>query len=89
MNRTLVEKVRCMLSHARLSKIFWAEVVNYASHLINRLPATRIGGNMPMEVWYGKPVTNYDWLHVFGCLAYFNVTESKLDSRAKKTYYWL
>ena len=38
MNRTLLEKVRCMLSNAGLGKQFWAEAVMYASHLINRLP---------------------------------------------------
>ena len=87
MNRTLVTKVRCMLSHAGLSKAFWAEAVIYASYLVNRLPAAGIGGKTPMEVWSGKPVTDYDWLHVFGCSAYFHVTESKLDPRAKKAIF--
>ncbi|KAE8719078.1 hypothetical protein F3Y22_tig00109978pilonHSYRG00092 [Hibiscus syriacus] len=43
MNRTLVEKVRCMLSNARLGKEFWAEALVYACHLVNRLPSTAIG----------------------------------------------
>ncbi|KAM1413627.1 hypothetical protein ACFX2I_005509 [Malus domestica] len=38
LNRTLLEKVRCMLSQSGLSKSFWAEAVNYACHIINRLP---------------------------------------------------
>ncbi|GFZ19218.1 hypothetical protein Acr_27g0009570 [Actinidia rufa] len=87
MNRTLVTKVRCMLSHAGLSKAFWAEAVSYASHLVNRLPAAGIGGKTPMEVWSGKPISDYDYLHVFGCSAYFHVTESKLDPRAKKAIF--
>ena len=39
MDRTLQEKVRCMLSNTGLGKQFWAEAVIYASHLINRLPS--------------------------------------------------
>ena len=50
MNRTLVTKVRCMLSHAGLSKAFWAEAVNYGSHLINILPTIRIDGKTPTKV---------------------------------------
>ena len=53
MNRTLLEKVRCMLSNAGLGKQFWAEVVMYASHLINRLPSTALNGKTPLEVWSG------------------------------------
>ena len=38
MNRTLLEKVRCMLFQAKLGIEFWAEVVTYVSHIINCLP---------------------------------------------------
>ncbi|KAA3477608.1 integrase [Gossypium australe] len=34
MNRTLLEKARCMLSNAGLRKEFWAEAVNLASYLL-------------------------------------------------------
>ena len=65
----------------------WEEAENYASHLINRLPAVEIGGKTPMEVWFNKPATDYDLLHVFGCLSYFYLIESKLDLRAKKAIF--
>ncbi|KAH9794794.1 Integrase catalytic domain-containing protein [Citrus sinensis] len=42
MNRTLLEKVQCMLSNAGLDKKFWAEAMSYASHLINLLPSAAI-----------------------------------------------
>ena len=87
MNRTLLEKVRCMLSNVELGKEYWAEPVIYASHLINRLPSTAIDGKIPLEVWSGKPVMDYDFLHVFGCPAYYHVKESKLDPRAKKSLF--
>ncbi|GMI79054.1 hypothetical protein HRI_001574700 [Hibiscus trionum] len=87
MNRTLLEKVRCMLSNAGLGKPFWAEAVTYAGHLINRLPSSAIGGKTPLEVWSGVPATDYDSLHVFGSTAYYHVKESKLDPRAKKAIF--
>ncbi|KAE8708956.1 hypothetical protein F3Y22_tig00110332pilonHSYRG00622 [Hibiscus syriacus] len=87
MHRTLLEKVRCMLSNTGLGKAFWTEAVTYAGHLINRLPSSAIGGKTPLEVWSGKPATDYDSLHVFGSTSYYHVKESKLDPRAKKAFF--
>ena len=87
MNRTLLDKVRCMLSNAGLGKEFWAEAVTYAGHLINRLPSGAIGGKTPLEKWSGEPAKDYDSLHVFGSTAYYHVKESKLDPRAKKAIF--
>ena len=87
MNRTLVEKIRCMLSNAGLGKQFWGEAVTYARHLVNRLPSTALDGKTPLEKWSGKPATDYDSLHVFGSTAYYHVKESKLDPRAKKALF--
>ena len=60
MNRTLLEKVRCMLSNAGLGKEFWAEAMTYACHLINRLPSTAIADRIPLELWSGQPVYDHD-----------------------------
>ena len=87
MNRTLVEKVRCMLSHSGLSKTFWAEALSYATHIVNRLPASALDGKTPKEVWSGELVSDYDSLRIFGCPAYYHVKESKLDPRAKKSIF--
>ena len=38
MNRTLLEKVRCMLSNSGLSNDFWAEAASTACYLVNRSP---------------------------------------------------
>jgi len=40
MNRTLVESARAMLAHANLSKMYWAEAVNTAAFLRNRVLTT-------------------------------------------------
>ncbi|KAG9458815.1 hypothetical protein H6P81_003323 [Aristolochia fimbriata] len=87
MNKTLVEKVRCMLSNAGLGRKFWVEAVTYAQHLVNHLPSSAIGGKTPLEVWSEKPATDYDSLRIFSSIAYYHVNESKLDPRAKKALF--
>jgi len=78
MNRTLLEKIQCLLSNARLAKSFWVEALTYASHLINMLPSSAIGGNTLMEVWSEKAVQGYDMLKIFGCPAYYHVVVIKI-----------
>uniref|UniRef100_A0A2N9I8X0 Integrase catalytic domain-containing protein n=1 Tax=Fagus sylvatica TaxID=28930 RepID=A0A2N9I8X0_FAGSY len=56
MNRTLLEKVRCMLSQANLGKEFWAKAVSYACQIINRLPAAANEGKTPLQVEFETPV---------------------------------
>ncbi|KAH9716238.1 Integrase catalytic domain-containing protein [Citrus sinensis] len=87
MNRTLLEKVQCMLSNAGLDKKFWAEAMSYASHLINRLPFTAIRGKTHIEMLSEKHAQDYDSLRIFGCPAYYHVKDGKLDPRARKTIF--
>ena len=51
-NRSLLEKVRWLLSNAGLDKSFWAEAIVYASHLING--STAIGGKLHWKFGLGK-----------------------------------
>jgi len=83
-NRSLLEKVRCLLSNARLDKSFWAEAIVYASHLIDRLSSTAIGGKTPLDIWSGGAAQDYDLLRVFENPAYFSTKDSKVNLRAKK-----
>ena len=76
-----------MLYNAGLDKEFWVMVVTYACHLINRLPSTSTDDRIPFEAWSGQPVSDYDYLHIFGSTAYYHVKESKLDLRAKKAIF--
>jgi len=57
-NRTLLEKIWCLLSNSGLNKSFWAEARTYVSHLINRLPSSAIRGTTPM--WLDKAATEYE-----------------------------
>ncbi|KAG8502990.1 hypothetical protein CXB51_000989 [Gossypium anomalum] len=52
MNRTIMEKVRYMLSNANLSKLFWAKAASTACFLINRSPPVAIEKKTPQEVKY-------------------------------------
>ncbi|KAL9414473.1 hypothetical protein AB3S75_042861 [Citrus x aurantiifolia] len=48
-----------------------------------RSPSSTIGFKTPEELWKGKP-SNYQNLRVFGCPAYLDIKQGKLDARALK-----
>ncbi|GJT63916.1 retrotransposon protein, putative, ty1-copia subclass [Tanacetum coccineum] len=83
MNRTLLNKVRCLLIQSDLPDSFWAEVTVTAAYLINRSLSTALEKKIPMDLWSGHPV-NYDMLRIFGCVAYSHVNQGKLKPRAIK-----
>ncbi|GKV22443.1 hypothetical protein SLEP1_g32316 [Rubroshorea leprosula] len=86
MNRTLMERARCMMSTAKLGKEFWAEAVNTTCYLINRSPTVSLNMKTPEEVWSGKPA-NYSFLRIFGCDAYVWVPmekRTKVDKNSKR-----
>eukprot|EP00795_Rhopilema_esculentum_P007998 gene7998-biopygen1703 len=85
MNRTLVESAKAMMNHAGLSKTFWAEAVNTAAYIRNRV-ITSASGQTPYEKWYGKP-PDVSHFRVFGCIAYAHIPEAerrKLDKKANR-----
>ncbi len=83
MNRTLVDKTRCLLVNSKLPKSFWAEAVNTTCYLVNRSPSAAIGFKTPKEVWSGRPV-NYENLRIFGCPTYVHINQGKFDARVLK-----
>jgi len=78
MNCSLLEKVRYLMSNAQLDKSFWVKGLEYASHLMNLLSSTAIGGKTLLDIWSGGAAQDYSLLRVFGCLIYFSVTVSNL-----------
>ncbi|GKA55243.1 retrotransposon protein, putative, ty1-copia subclass [Tanacetum coccineum] len=63
-------------------------IENQTGRKIKRLqlpqaPATAIDCKTPIEVWTGKPA-DYSKLRVFGCPAYYHVSDGKLNPRANK-----
>ena len=83
MNRTLIERVRCMLNAAGLGKQFWGEALKTACYLINRSPSTALNFKTPQEYWTGQP-PGIDHLRIFGCTAYAHIRQDKLEPRALK-----
>ena len=87
MNRTLIEKAKAMIVHAGLPKFYWAEAVNTAVYITNRIPTQALDGNItPFEKWYSRKPDLAN-LKVFGCVAYAHVPKqfrTKLDNKAVK-----
>lgn len=86
MNRTLIERVRCLLSHAKLPKTFWAEALSTVVHVLNLSPCSPLKFDIPERVWTGKDVS-YDHLRVFGCKAFVHIPKderSKLDVKTRQ-----
>ena len=50
MNRTIVEKVICMLRTAKLPKSFWGAAVLTTCYLINRSPSASLEFDVPEKV---------------------------------------
>lgn len=65
MNRTVVEKAKCMLFDSNLDNSYWAEACNMAVYLINRSVCSVFKDKTPEEVWCGKKV-EVSHLRIFG-----------------------
>lgn len=76
MNKTIVEKVRCMLKMSDLPKSFWAKAVKTAVYLINRSPSIPLGLDIPERTWKECDPT-YSHLRVFGCKTYMDVPKEQ------------
>jgi transposase InsO family protein len=85
MNRSLVEMARCMMYHEDVDKKWWAEAVNTAAWIINRIPNS-VTVKTPYEIVHRtKPQLKN--LKVFGALGYAHIPDEKrrkLDAKAFK-----
>ena len=54
MNRTILNKVRCLLKDSNLPKKFWAEAISSACYQINKSPSSTINFRIPKQLWSGK-----------------------------------
>lgn len=87
MNRSLLEKARCMINNAQINTMFWGEAILTACFLLNRSPTSSLQEPItPAEMWY-KYKPNVAHFKVFGCTAYTLVParkRTKLSSKSKK-----
>ena len=74
-NRSIVERAKCMLFEAGLSKAFWAEAVSTAVYLLNRSP-THGHDVTPEEAWSGRK-PNLSHVRVFGTKAMVFIPKQK------------
>ena len=79
-NRTLMDMVRSMMSHASLPMSFWGYALETAAYTLNRVP-TKTVDKTPYELWFGKK-PNLSYLKIWGCDAYVkNENSNKLATR--------
>ncbi|GJS93721.1 retrovirus-related pol polyprotein from transposon TNT 1-94 [Tanacetum coccineum] len=65
-NRTLIEAARTMLANSKLPITFWAEVVNTACYVQNRVLVIKPHNKTPYELFLGrKPALSF--MRPFGC----------------------
>lgn len=76
MNRTLIERAKCLLLNSRLRKDFWAEAVCTAAYIINRSPTRALDYRTPEELWSGKK-PNLEHMRVFGCPAMVHIPKQR------------
>lgn len=87
LNRTLVEHARAMLLARNMPKFLWAEAIDYATWLKNRLPSRATPGHTPYEL-VNKSKPNLAAAHEFGCKVYVHSPEGgKLEARAKESIF--
>lgn len=82
MNRTLVEMAKCMLFDADLPKRFWAEAINMAAYIQNRI--LKANELIPYEVFFEKKVS-FSNLKIFGTPVMVHVPKQKRKKWDRKS----
>lgn len=86
MNRTLIERAKCMILNANLQNCYWAEAIATAAHIINRSPTRALNNITPEEVWTNKK-PDLSHLRIFGCKAMVHIPKEcrqKLDKKSRE-----
>ncbi|GJZ78285.1 putative ribonuclease H-like domain-containing protein [Tanacetum coccineum] len=88
-NRTLIEADRTMLADSKLPTTFWAEVVNTACYVQNRVLVTKPHNKTPYELFLGrKPALGF--MRPFGCpVIILNAIDhlGKFDGKANEGFF--
>ena len=86
LNRTILDKARCLLFQAQMSKEYWSEAVLVAAYLYNYTPHSAIDYSTPYQARFDeKP--NIGHIRIFGSLVYSKISNiKKLDEKSKKGY---
>ncbi|GJV52503.1 putative ribonuclease H-like domain-containing protein [Tanacetum coccineum] len=87
-NRTLIEAARTMLADLLLPIQFWAEAVNTACYVLNRVLVTKPQMKTPYEILMGRS-PNISFMRPFGCpLTILNTLDQlgKFDGKSEEGY---
>nr|GEY80768.1 hypothetical protein [Tanacetum cinerariifolium] len=88
-NRTLIEVARTILADAKLPVTFWAEVVNIACYVQNRVLVNKSQNKTPYELFNGRTPT-IGFLKLFGCdVMILNTLDNlgKFDAKGDEGYF--
>ena len=89
-NRRIVECARTLLEAASMSRFLWAEAVNTAVYVLNRVSTTsRDREKTPFDVWNGKK-PDVRHLKIFGFPAFLHVPKqftTKFEARSQKVFF--
>ncbi|GJV33727.1 putative ribonuclease H-like domain-containing protein [Tanacetum coccineum] len=88
-NRTLIEAVRTMLADSKLPTTFWAEAVNTACYVQNRVLVVKPHNKTPYELFHGRTPT-LSFMRPFGCLVtILNTIDhlGKFDGKADEGFF--
>nr|GEU75399.1 putative ribonuclease H-like domain-containing protein [Tanacetum cinerariifolium] len=88
-NRTLIEAARTMLADAKLPVTFWAEAVNTACYVQNRVLVNKSQNKTPYELFNSK-IPAIGFLRPFGChVMILNTLDhlGKFDAKGDEGYF--
>ena len=87
-NRTLLDMVRCMLTHSSLPDFLWGDALRTAVYILNQVPSKSVP-KTPYELIYGKK-PSLRHFRVWGCKAEvrpFIPSTRKLDSKTVSGFF--
>ncbi|GJU00536.1 putative ribonuclease H-like domain-containing protein [Tanacetum coccineum] len=88
-NMTLIEIVRTMLADSKLPTTFWAEAINTACYVQNRVLVVKPHNKTPYKLFYGRTPT-LSFMRPFGCLVtILNTIDhlGKFDGKANEGFF--
>ncbi|GJW50712.1 retrovirus-related pol polyprotein from transposon TNT 1-94 [Tanacetum coccineum] len=88
-NRTLIEAARTMLADSKLLTTFWAEAVNTACYVQNRVLVVKPHNKTPYELFHGRTPT-LSFMRPFGCpVTILNTIDhlGKFDGKANEGFF--
>ncbi|GJW03752.1 ribonuclease H-like domain-containing protein [Tanacetum coccineum] len=88
-NKTLIEAARTMLADSKLPTTFWAEAVNTACYVQNRVLVVKPHNKTPYELFHGRTPT-LSFMRPFGCpVTILNTIDhlGKFDGKADEGFF--